>query len=67
VADSGPGVDEARLPHLFSAARRPRADGAGLGLTIARRIVLAHGGDLTVRNLPESGAEFTASIAGRAG
>ena len=62
VADSGPGIDPARLPHLFEPRAGTHAAGAGLGLTIARRILRAHGGDLAARNLPDGGAELTASI-----
>jgi signal transduction histidine kinase len=66
VADSGPGIDEQDLPHLFDpffrgdTSRNPEKGGVGLGLTIARRIVRAHSGDLTAVNRPEGGALFTA-------
>ena len=64
VADSGPGVPEDALGHVFE--RFYRADksrsrgegGTGLGLAIARQLVLAHGGELSVRNRAEGGAEF---------
>lgn len=53
VMDSGPGVPEADLPHLFE--RHWRAPGtahlgAGLGLAIARGIVEAHGGRIWVES-----------------
>ncbi|HYG68517.1 MAG TPA: ATP-binding protein, partial [Anaeromyxobacteraceae bacterium] len=47
VADSGPGIPEADLPHVFDRFRRGRTAayrGTGLGLAIARGIVEAHGG-----------------------
>jgi signal transduction histidine kinase len=65
VADSGPGIPSADLPHLFTplfrgeTSRNRRTGGAGLGLTIARSILIAHGGDLSARNGPQSGAIFT--------
>lgn len=53
VTDHGPGVDPARRAHLFERFLRPgaatiRAQGAGLGLAIARAIVERHGGTLTL-------------------
>ena len=47
VADTGRGIDPEHLPHLFERfwqARRGDGQGLGLGLTIARAIVDAHGG-----------------------
>lgn len=66
VADSGPGIPERDAPHLFDPffrgdeSRNPGTGGVGLGLTIARRIMRAHGGDLSAENRPEGGAIFTA-------
>lgn len=68
IADSGPGIPAADLPNLFKpmyrgeASRNRRTGGAGLGLTVARRILNAHGGDLTAGNRPEGGAIFTATL-----
>lgn len=65
VADTGPGIAARDLPHLFEplyrgeASRNRETGGAGLGLAIARRILRAHGGDLTAANGPAGGAEFT--------
>lgn len=65
VHDSGPGIPGEALPHVFE--RFYRADkgrsrnegGTGIGLPIARQLARAHGGDLTGRNHPAGGAEFT--------
>jgi signal transduction histidine kinase len=68
VADRGDGIPDAALPHLFEPlyrappAREGEARGAGLGLTIARRLVGANGGTLTARNRPGGGAVFTATL-----
>jgi signal transduction histidine kinase len=68
VDDSGPGIAAHDLPHLFTplyrseASRSRQTGGAGLGLTIARRILRAHGGDLTAANGPDGGAIFTGSL-----
>jgi signal transduction histidine kinase len=54
VTDSGPGVDRAIRDRLFDpyvTTRRP-ADGSGLGLSVARRIVEAHGGRISVDSAP---------------
>ncbi|HEX2911539.1 MAG TPA: HAMP domain-containing sensor histidine kinase [Chloroflexia bacterium] len=65
VADSGSGIDLQDLPYLFTPlyrgepSRSRSTGGAGLGLTIARRILVAHGGDLTATNRAKGGAEFT--------
>ena len=68
VADTGPGIPEADLPHIFDplyrgeTSRNRKTGGAGLGLAIARRILVAHGGDLAARNADRGGAIFTASL-----
>ncbi len=73
VADSGPGIAPDDMAHLFTplfrgeASRNRRTGGVGLGLTIARRILQAHGGDLTAANGPDGGAIFTGRLPIRAG
>lgn len=68
VRDTGPGIPEADLPHLFAplfrgeTSRNRRTGGAGLGLTIARRIIRAHGGELEAANAPEGGAVFNGRL-----
>lgn len=58
VQDAGPGVPEYALPRLgerFFTTARPggQRSGSGLGLAIVRRVMLLHGGELCVRNMPE--------------
>ena len=68
VADSGPGVEPHDLPHLFEPmyradpSRSRETGGTGLGLAIARRILRAHGGDLSVANRPTGGAVFSGTV-----
>jgi signal transduction histidine kinase len=61
VTDTGVGIDPADLPHVFDRfwqAKRSRDGGAGLGLAIARGIVVAHGGEMWVESEQESGSTF---------
>jgi signal transduction histidine kinase len=68
VADTGPGIAPRDLPHLFTPlyrgepSRNRQTGGAGLGLAISRRILRAHGGDLTAANRPTGGAVFAATL-----
>ena len=72
VADSGPGIaidqrDEVfeRFHQLEGSARR-KSGGTGLGLHIARELVLLHGGFMEVEDAPEGGALFTVELPLRA-
>jgi len=66
VADSGPGVPVQELESLFErfyrsdAARSQR--GSGLGLSICRSIVEAHGGEISAANRPSGGGVFTVTL-----
>jgi signal transduction histidine kinase len=59
VLDSGPGVPEEELAHMFRPFFRSThavgTDGYGLGLAIAKRSLEAHGGRITASNRPEGG------------
>jgi len=66
VKDTGIGISPADLPYIFD--RFFRCDpsrskpGAGLGLSLARAIARAHGGDIAVTSLPERGSTFTVTL-----
>jgi len=66
VADRGPGLpggEEGRIFDKFYRARdQGQAGGAGLGLTICRGIVTAHGGRIWAENRPGGGAAFRFSL-----
>ena len=59
--DNGPGIPEDELPLVFERYRRGKRvnyEGLGLGLTISRGIVEAHGGRIWAENAPGRGATF---------
>lgn len=62
VSDDGPGVPTEALDHVFEPFFRGRSGGAprgtGLGLAVARGLVEAHGGHISVRNQTGGGAVF---------
>ncbi len=66
VGDSGPGIPEEDLPFIFDRFYRAgsgrREEGSGLGLSIARSFVEAHGGTLKATNRPEGGTLFTVTL-----
>lgn len=62
VADRGPGIPADDLAQLFEPLFTTRTEGMGMGLSIARTIVEAHGGHLTAENRPGSGALFRVSL-----
>jgi two-component system, OmpR family, osmolarity sensor histidine kinase EnvZ len=61
IDDNGPGIPESERAAVFKpfyrldASRRPSTGGVGLGLTIARDIVLGHGGEIELTDAPEGG------------
>ncbi|MBV8415805.1 MAG: PAS domain-containing protein, partial [Verrucomicrobia bacterium] len=64
VADSGPGLDANALNHLFDAFYTTKPQGLGMGLSISRSIVKAHGGRLwAMTNVPKGALlQFTLPI-----
>jgi two-component system, NtrC family, sensor kinase len=60
VADSGPGIDAADLPHVFDPffTTKEPGQGTGIGLAICHRIMESFGGEIGVANLAHGGAVF---------
>lgn len=66
IRDSGPGIPSEDLPHIFDRfyrgdKARTSDEASGLGLAIARSLVEAHGGRITVENVP-GGASFAIAL-----
>ena len=68
VVDKGEGIPPEDLPHIFERfyrvdrSRTRRTGGSGLGLTIAKRLVEAHGGKIEVQSKLGEGSRFTFTV-----
>ncbi|WP_413988138.1 sensor histidine kinase [Labrys okinawensis] len=62
VADSGIGIKPAELERLFDAFWTTKEGGMGIGLSISRTIIEAHGGSISVSSKPRMGATFRVSL-----
>lgn len=66
VCDRGPGIDHERREQLFELFQRGKTEsgipGVGLGLSIAKTIVEAHGGSISARNREGGGSCFTIQL-----
>jgi signal transduction histidine kinase len=63
VADTGTGVAPEDLPKIFDRFYKgPTSHGSGLGLTIARNLVVAHGGEIRAESHPGKGTTVTFSL-----
>ena len=69
IADTGIGIEEAALPHIFdrfyrsdSARSKESVSGYGLGLSLAKKIVEKHRGSIEVKSRIGRGTTFSVSI-----
>ena len=68
VNDSGEGIAQNRLPHLFDrfyrvdAAHGRETGGSGLGLSIARQVIESHGGTIWVESELGEGSTFSFTL-----
>ena len=62
VRDTGKGLPADVMTTLFKPFVTTKSHGLGIGLTIVRTIIDAHGGTIDARNNPEGGATFTVTL-----
>ncbi|WP_437573724.1 ATP-binding protein [Sorangium sp. So ce887] len=68
VADTGTGIPEAELPHVFERFHRVEGatgrsyEGSGIGLALVQELAKLHGGSVTVESRSGEGSRFTVSI-----
>jgi len=68
IRDEGPGITPADLPFIFDRlfrgdkARTTKADGYGLGLSLAKQIALANQASITASNARAGGAQFVIGL-----
>ncbi|TWJ18719.1 C4-dicarboxylate-specific signal transduction histidine kinase [Geobacter argillaceus] len=64
IADEGPGIPEANVPHIFEPffTTKEVGEGTGLGLSIVYNIVKNHGGTIEMRNLSPCGCLFKVAL-----
>lgn len=62
VKDNGCGITEDKLGKIFNPFYTSKANGTGLGMAVARKVVEAHRGSITVHSRPGAGTEFEVAI-----
>ena len=62
IADTGPGIDEAKADQLFNAFYTTKESGMGMGLSISKTIVESHGGVISAASREGGGARFRFSL-----
>ncbi len=62
VQDAGIGIEEAKVDRIFDPFFTTKSEGMGMGLSVNRTIIEAHGGRLWARNNPEYGMTFSFTL-----
>jgi len=66
VADTGPGIPDEEIPHIFEELYRgrqaQRVEGSGLGLALVQRIIQLHGGGISVLSRDQQGTVMTVRL-----
>ncbi|MFC1708327.1 ATP-binding protein [Planctomycetota bacterium] len=59
IRDTGPGIDEEVMPHIFELGYTTKRFGTGIGLSYTERVVRAHGGRVDIQSSPGVGTAVT--------
>ncbi|WP_432474086.1 sensor histidine kinase [Amphritea sp. HPY] len=62
ISDTGPGIEDSQLENLFKAFHSSKPDGLGLGMSICKRIVEAHSGDISMMSGLGRGTVVTCTL-----
>ena len=62
LIDTGCGMDQKTQSHVFEAFFSTKSGGSGLGLPTARKMIEAHGGQITLQSEPGRGTQFTVKL-----
>ncbi|MGH7396368.1 MAG: ATP-binding protein, partial [Candidatus Rokuibacteriota bacterium] len=64
IADTGQGIADTDLPHIFEPFFSTKPEGSGIGLALVYRVVEEHGGSIEVRSRVSEGTTFTLTLPG---
>ena len=67
IADTGSGISDEDLPHIFEPFYSTKAEGSGLGLALVYRVMKDHGGWIDVKTRQGEGTTFTLSLPAASG
>lgn len=62
IKDNGPGIPEELMKQIFVPFFTTKEQGSGIGLSIARQIMRAHGGSIRVHSVPDKETRFTIEL-----
>lgn len=62
IRDNGPGIKEEDINRIFEPFYSSKVTGVGLGLSIVKKIINDHNGEIEVKNREEGGAEFKITL-----
>ena len=62
ITDTGVGIDSQIMDNLFKPFFSTKKEGSGLGLSLTRRIIVDHGGEISVQSTPGKGSRFSVHI-----
>ncbi len=58
IRDNGPGIPKEELEEIFVPFFTTKKQGSGIGLSLSKQIMKAHGGNILVQSSPQSGTQF---------